>query len=85
MISGRAPFPLSDATALLLRLQLESSNLDLAEDWRDLGEAYLDFSESINSLFYDFHAMVALLFGKEERAFYNLKHSIEEQVSFRIN
>ena len=56
------PFPLSDATALLLRLEMEndmvsSPSADLKDRWRELASAYEDM-ESVNNVFYDFHLMV---------------------------
>ncbi len=83
------PFPLSDATALILRLEMEQSpsakiGLDFKDTWRELGEAYSDLANSINNVFYDFHALVALLFSDKKEDFQKLKSNIEEQVCTEV-
>lgn len=59
------PFQLSDATALLLRLEMENCGLDLKNRWREVANLYeniVDDTATVN-LFYDYHALIGLLYG----------------------
>ena len=64
-----ASFPLSDATAILMRLELESerTGLDLKDRWREVASLYKDIVESSSTkfLFYDFHALLGCLYGNQ--------------------
>ena len=64
-------FPLSDATALLLRLQMESKHAalgaELAERWREVANLYSNIVDDTATqfLFYDMHALLGCLFGND--------------------
>ena len=60
------PFPLSDATALLMRLQMEPTpiGIDFKDRWRELGIMYQNLLETMPPsmyIFYDFHALLGCL------------------------
>ena len=64
------PFPLSDATALLMRLQMEPTpiGIDFKDRWRELGIMYQNLLETMPPsmyIFYDFHALLGCLYGNE--------------------
>ena len=56
--------------------------MDLSDDWRELGQAYLDMADSVNNVFFDFHALVAFMFGGQKEAATKLISAIEEQVCY---
>lgn len=66
----KASFPLSDATALMMRLQLENQpqGLELKDRWRELANIYSDIVDDTvtDFLFYDFHALLACLYGQDK-------------------
>lgn len=79
---GPMPFPLSDASSLLLRLQMFNEDLqkgELRERWRELGQMYTEFADGINTVFYDANAVIGLVFGEEEAAAGKLVEAIREQ------
>ena len=53
------PFPMSDTTALLLRLEMDGKpkGVDLKDTWREIGETYANM-DTVNNTFYDFHMLV---------------------------
>ena len=63
------PFPLSDATSLLMRLQCEPKpiGIDLKDRWREVGKMYQNIVEDTATMyiFYDFHALLGCLYGDE--------------------
>ena len=62
-------FQLSDATSLLLRLEMEGvpKGIDLKDRWRETGKMYEAHLGDLNSAyFYAFHAMAASLFGEHK-------------------
>ena len=78
-------FPLSDATALLMRLDMEDfqpkGNPSLKDRFRELAEVYSEnLSDSSNNLFYDFHALLALQMGNQKPSADKLRQGIKEQV-----
>ena len=62
-------FPLTDATSLLMRLQLEPEpiGIDLKDRWREVGNMYQNIVETDSTMFIfdDFHALLGCLFGNE--------------------
>ena len=70
--SDKGLFVLSDATSLLMRLELEGKPLgiDLKDRWREIGEIYENNqTEAAGAhIFYDFHTLIALLFGDKRKA-----------------
>ena len=61
---------MSDATSLLMRLELESlpSGVSLKDRWREVALLYEEHIENSDaSLFYDFHAVLACLYGDKVR------------------
>ena len=62
-------FPLTDATSLLMRLQMEpeSIGIDLKDRWREVGNMYQSIVETDSTMFIfdDFHALLGCLFGNE--------------------
>ena len=49
-----------------------SSFPDLKDRWREIAQAYSEeLSEGINNVFYDYHALVALLFGDQVKTMLN--------------
>ena len=59
-------FHLSDATSLLMRLELEGlpAGVSLKDRWREVARMYEDHIESSDAiLFYDFHTALACLYG----------------------
>ena len=65
-------FTLSDATSLLMRLELEGQPLgvDLKDRWREIAEVYENnqMDAAGAQTFYDFHILIALLFGDKKQA-----------------
>jgi hypothetical protein len=72
-------FPLSDATSLLLRLEMDGKERNLKDRWRELGQAYMELDDSFNNVFYDYHAVVATLFGGQRVTAEKVLDSIREQ------
>ena len=70
-----------DAISLLLRLEMygKPSGTSFADRWRELGNVAVDLCDSINNVFYDFHALVAALFGDKRAAAEKLQANIREQ------
>ena len=70
--SDKGLFVLSDATSLLMRLELEGKPLgiDLKDRWREIGEIYENnqMEAAGAHIFYDFHTLIALLFGDKRKA-----------------
>ncbi len=56
------PFPLSDASALLMRLEMGDAEvkagLDLKDRWRELAQVGYEKMDSVNNVFYDCHMLV---------------------------
>ena len=65
-------FVLSDATSLLMRLELEGKpiGVDLKDRWREIAEIYEgNHMEAAGAqTFYDFHILIALLYGNKHKA-----------------
>ena len=65
-------FVLSDATSLLIRLELEGKpiGVDLKDRWREIAEIYENnqMDAAGAQTFYDFHILIALLFGDKQNA-----------------
>jgi hypothetical protein len=65
-------FQLSDATSLLMRLELEGKpiGVDLKDRWREIAEIYENnqMDAAGAQTFYDFHILIALLFGDKQKA-----------------
>ena len=65
-------FVLSDATSLLMRLELERkpNGVDLKDRWREIGEIYENnqIEAAGAHIFYDFHILIALMFGDKKKA-----------------
>ena len=78
---AKMSFPLSDAIALLLRLEMygKPTGTSFKDRWRELGNVCVDLCGSINNYFYDFHALVATLFGDKRAAAEKLQANINEQ------
>ena len=74
-------FPLTDATSLLMRLQLESEpiGIDLKDRWREVGNMYQNIIETDSTMFIfdDFHALLGCLFGNERESASKLLNSLE--------
>ena len=77
-------FPLTDATSLLMRLQLEPEpiEIDLKDRWREVGNMYQNLVETDSTMFIfdDFHALLGCLYGNERYAFileFFLQHLIK--------
>ena len=74
-------FVLSDATSILMRLELEElpMGLDLKDRWREIASIYennhLDSAGAMT--FYDFHILIALLFGDKRKAAQRIIDSLE--------
>ena len=70
--SDKGLFVLSDATSLLMRLELEGKpiGVDLKDRWREIGEIYENnqMETAGAHIFYDFHTLIALLFGDKRKA-----------------
>ena len=64
-------FLMSDTVSLLLRLQMEGkpTGVDLKDRWRELSNMMeTKFVPAVgDNFFYDFHVLVALLFGGEDK------------------
>lgn len=62
-------FPLSDATSLLLRLQMEPvvTGIDFKDRWREVANLYQSIIDDTATmhLFYDFHALLGCLYGND--------------------
>ena len=80
-VAAKMSFPMSDATALLLRLEMfgKPAGTSYQERWRELGNVCVELCDSINNVFYDFHALVATLFGDKRAAAMKLQANINEQ------
>ena len=67
---GTDSFGLSDATSLLMRLQLEDApkGLDLKDRWREIAILYDGILDDTMTqhLFYDLHALLGCLYGARE-------------------
>ena len=65
-------FALSDATSLLMRLELEGQpiGVDLKDRWREIAQIYENnhMDTAGTRTFYDFHILIALLFGDKQKA-----------------
>lgn len=65
-------FVLSDATSLLMRLELEGkpNGVDLKDRWREIAAIYENnqMEAAGAQTFYDFHILIALLFGDKRKA-----------------
>ena len=64
------PAPLSDATSLLMRLQmeLEPFGIDLKDRWREVGNMYHDIMEDnppTKLMFDDIHTLIGCLYGNQ--------------------
>ena len=74
-------FPLTDATSLLMRLQLEPEpiGIDLKDRWREVGNMYQNIVETDSTMFIfdDFHALIGCLFGNERESASKLLNSLE--------
>ncbi len=67
--SDNNSFHLSDATSLLMRLELEDFRpvgVSLKDRWREVALLYADQVEASDAmLFYDFHTLLACLYGDQ--------------------
>ena len=79
--SDKGLFVLSDATSLLMRLELEGKpiGVDLKDRWREIGEIYENnHMETAGAhIFYDFHTLIALLFGDKRKAAKELMEKLD--------
>ena len=79
--SDKGLFVLSDATSLLMRLELEGKpiGVDLKDRWREIGEIYENnHMETAGAhIFYDFHTLIALLFGDKRKAAKELTEKLD--------
>ena len=63
---------LSDATALLMRLEMECSSqprgIDLKDRWREVANMYAGIIDNTATmhLFYDVHALLGCLYGNDK-------------------
>ena len=81
------PFPLCDASALLLRLEMYNKPKGTSYDarWRELGAVAEEYCDSVNYFFYDYHVLLALLFGDKRAASAKLQGIIKEQYAEYAN
>ena len=79
--SDKGLFVLSDATSLLMRLELEGKpiGVDLKDRWREIGEIYENnqMETAGAHIFYDFHTLIALLFGDKRKAAKELMEKLD--------
>ena len=79
--SDKGLFVLSDATSLLTRLELEGKpiGVDLKDRWREIGEIYENnqMETAGAHIFYDFHTLIALLFGDKRKAAKELMEKLD--------
>lgn len=69
----------ADATALLLRLEMEDvQGLDLQDHWREVGNMYSEIIDDTSTfrLFFDFHALLGCLFGDQKSSATKLLDSL---------
>lgn len=68
----------ADATALLLRLEMEDIALDLQDYWREVANMYAETIEDTATfrLFFDFHALLGCLFGQDKSSATKLLDSL---------
>ena len=69
----------ADATALLLRLEMEDvQGLDLQDHWREVGNMYSEIIDETSTfrLFFDFHALLGCLFGDQKSSATKLLDSL---------
>ncbi len=79
-VASKFPFPLSDAVAFLLRLEMEGFSIEEdKEAWREIAVAYEDQADSINNVFYDWHALAAFIYGDKEPEAARLRKAVMEQ------
>ena len=79
--SDKGLFVLSDATSLLMRLELEDQPLgiDLKDRWREIGEIYENnqMEAAGAHIFYDFHTLISLSFGDKRKAAKELMDNLD--------
>ena len=71
LIPDNNVFHLSDAASLLMRLELESkpAGVSLKDRWREVSSLYKGHIENSDTmLFYDFHSVIACLYGDQVRS-----------------
>ena len=86
-VRGPSARPLSDAAALLFRLEMEGRPLPpaaLKDRWRELAQVY-DQLDSVNNFFYDFHLLAATLYGDNASKYSSVLAELTEQARLRAS